>query len=174
NRSAGDVRTDAEGSQHVGWLDASALTRGSARRGDAAQVERHQQRLAISAGNGNVDDVRSPRSSSAMNHGVRNLGQNTRLEAVAEPAKARAMCLAFFNSQLGRARQPDGGSDVLRARAASAILRAAVHQRLEMNAPPNEQRSDSLRRAELVAGDSKEIELLCLGVNRDFAKCLDG
>src|SRR6185436_8819836 len=150
NRSAGDVGTDAEGSQHVRGLDASALTRGSAGRGDAAQVVRHQQRLAIGAGNGDVGDVRSSRSSGAMNHGVRNLGQNSSLEAVAEPGKARAMRLAFLYSQLRRARQPDGGSDVLGARTASAILRPAVHQRLEVNAPPNEQRSDSLRRAELV------------------------
>src|SRR6185503_3231059 len=64
--------------------------------------------------------------------------------------------------------------DVLSARPASAVLRPAVHQRLEMNSPPNEKRTDSLWRSELVSRDGEEIELLRLRVDWDFAKSLDG
>jgi len=48
-----------------------------------------------------------------------------------------------------------------------------VHQRLDVRPPADEERADSLGRAELVARDGEKVELLRLGVDPDLPERLD-
>src|SRR5438270_2958159 len=82
------------------------------------------------------------------------------------------MRLAFGQGELGGAGEPYRRGDVLGAGSAAAILRAAVHQRLDMSSATNEERADSLRRSELVSGYGEKIELLLLCVDRDLTEGL--
>src|SRR3954465_14184728 len=107
-----------------------------------------------------------------MNDGVRYLGKNPSLEAVAQLSETRAVRLTFGEGELRRARETNSRGDVLGPRPASTILGASVHQRLEMDAPANEQRANPLGGAELMTGDGQEVELLLLGVDRNLAKRL--
>ena len=59
-------------------------------------------------------------------------------------------------------RESDGHRDVLRARPAAAVLRAAEQQRLDRRAAPDEQRADPLRRADLVPGDATGGRTACV------------
>src|SRR5206468_1921852 len=127
---------NAERAQYVRGLDTTALTRGAPRSRNAPQIERHQQRLAVGAGNRDVGDVGRPRCTATMNDGIRDLRKNSRLQAVAQLLQARAVCLTFCNREFRRAGEANRGSDIFRPGSASTILAAAVHQGLEMNTTP--------------------------------------
>ena len=84
--------------------------------------------------------------------------------------------------QRDRRREPDRTRDVLGARSPAAFLPTAVHEWLEWYAAAHEQRTDALRRPELVARDREridaerrhvEVEPRCslhgVGVHRDAA-----
>ena len=88
-------------------------------------------------------------------------GMRARIAASSRSRSARARATRASRSatasSAARAR-PTAVGDVLGAGPASAILRAAVQQRLDRRAAADEQRADSLRRADLVAGDREEVE----------------
>ena len=82
--------------------------------------------------------------------------------------------LMLGQQQLGRRGKAHGERHVLRARATSAILRAAVKHWLERRVAPDEQRTDAFGRTDLVSRDREQVEWGALGVDRDFTECLDG
>src|SRR4051812_2793521 len=100
-----------------------------------------------------------------MHDRVRDLGEDARLEPVAELSNPLAVRLTLRERQLGGARQTDGRRDVFGAGPSTAILRSAVEQRLERSTAANEERADPLWRSELVARDRQIVELLRLRVD---------
>ena len=105
---------------------------------------------------------------------VGNAREDRRLEAVAHLLQPRALFLALGDRQLGGVREAHRVRDVLGSRAAAAILRAAVKERLDRETAANEHRADALRRADLVAGDGEHVERRLPRVDRDLAERLDG
>src|SRR5512144_2829789 len=107
-----------------------------------------------------------------MNDGIGNTSENHRLEAIAHCAKALRFLLVFGKRELGRSCESDCVRDVLGSGPATTILRASVHQRLDLGSAANEQRTDALGRADLVTGDRQQVELLIRGVDVNLSERL--
>ena len=88
--------------------------------------------------------------------------------------RRRPLLLTLGDRELGGAGETDRHRDVLRARATSAILRAAEHQRLHRRAAADVQRADSLRRADLVSRDRQQVERRAARVDLHLAERLHG
>ncbi len=99
-----EIRGNADRLEHVRRVDAPALARRSGGAGDAAEVQRHEHRLAVRAGHRDVDDVRRAAwRASSMNDRVRNARRDRLLEPVAQTLESRALFLALGDGQLGSA-----------------------------------------------------------------------
>src|SRR6266550_59050 len=107
-----------------------------------------------------------------MNDCVRDALDDRRLELVAKCCYASTLLLSLFDYELGGAGKSDYARNVFCSRSASTILCPTVQQRLQRSASSNEQRADSLRSADLVTGNRKEIELLLACIDLDFSKSL--
>src|SRR5947207_8168573 len=94
---------------------ASALTRRASGCGDAAQVERHEQRFAVRPWHRHVQDVWGALRTAPVNDRVGDALENSRLQSLAQLSNARAMCLALGKRQLRGASETNRGGDVLRA-----------------------------------------------------------
>ena len=88
-------------------------------------------------------------------------------------AATSVRCSAALRGRIGRRAcraEPDPRGNVLDAGAPRALLRAADHQRVEAQPPPNQQRARALRSAELVRGDRAQIDVERAEVDRDVAR----
>src|SRR5258708_18955168 len=108
-----------------------------------------------------------------MNDCVRQALENRCVELVAKCIQASTLLLSLFDCELRRASKSDNARNVFRSWSATAILCAAVQQRLQRCAASNEQRANSLWRANLVTGNRKQIELLPGRVDLDFSEGLN-
>src|SRR5512146_1647383 len=93
-----------------------------------------------------------------MHHHVRYTSDDRRLEAITQTRQMLDLLLALGDRELRGARKAAGRRDVLSAGSTTAILRAAVEQRLDHGAAPDVHCADSLRRADLVARDREHVE----------------
>src|SRR5947207_11886844 len=111
---------------YVRRLDGARTARGAGRACDPGEVEMHQQRLAASAGDRDVRDMRRALALPAVDHGVGDDGEQAALQLVAQLAQPRRERLLLRGRQAGRHAQPDDARHILGSGANPELLAAAV------------------------------------------------
>src|SRR5437867_7634059 len=156
------------------WLDRARAAGRSRRTGDAREVEMHQQRLTIRAGDRDVRDVRSTLPLPAVDHRVRDDRQQPALQFVAQLTQPRAQRPLLLGGKPGGHAESDDARDVLGPRANAELLPAAMDDRLDRLAVTHDQRTDALGSADLVAGDGQERAIDVAERDWNLAERLDG
>src|SRR5581483_9020196 len=64
-----ELPREPDGAQDVRWLHVPALAGRARGAGDAREIERHEERLAVGAGHRDVEDVRCAGSPATVHHG---------------------------------------------------------------------------------------------------------
>ena len=113
-----------------------------------------------------------PPSCRADSYQVRDVPQQQRLELVAQRCQARCLGGLLGCRQAGCATEGDRTGDILGARPDAVLLPAAMNDRFNQPAIPNDQRADALGCAKLVTRQGKQGYGEMPEVDRDLSERL--
>ena len=121
----------------------------------------------------NVRSVGHAHRATAVHAGFLDLGENSLLQAV--PHRSHLLVVAAVQSLLRQLRgfaQAHNSRYVLGASPQRALVPTSIKQRVDLSSLLNVERSDTLRRMNLVAGNREGLATDSLHINRNFAECL--
>ena len=156
--AVGEGVGESHGEHHVRRFERTGRAGGARRRGDAEFVKVEQDRLALDGLEADIEGGGEPLGLMAVELCGRAGGKKRRFEPVPQLLHACGIFGHMLPRELGRAAEADDESDILGAGAQAAFLVAAVQERIEVGAFPDEHGADALGRMQLVSGKRQEVE----------------
>ena len=153
-------------------VKAARRTRRAARCRDALQIQPEQHRFALDARERHVHVVRQALVHRPVDAHVGNRRRQAADKPIAQESHPRRVLRQAFFRQLNRLAQADDARQILRARAVSAFLRAAMNQRVDFHALADVQRTDALRPVELVRREGEHVRVERFDIQRNCANRL--
>ena len=164
----------AHGADDVRGIERSGSARRTGRDADALVREMVGDRLALDVLEADVECVGEAVRRIAVHAHVRAGGEDAGLKLVAHRRELLRLRVHVRGRQLARLGESRDVRYVLRARAPSALLMPAEHERLQFRAAPHEEDAHALRRVELVPRDGEQVHRHLLHVQRRLAGRLHG
>lgn len=153
NRAGRVFRSDAHGEEDMGGLHGTDHTGGPAGGANAFEIQPDQERLAVGAGEADVESIGKRAVGSPIADGGGGDFLNPVPEGIPEGGEAGGFPGAFFHGHLGRSGHASDGGDIFRSRTAGVLMRASMGEAGNRDPGPKGQESNPLGTAEFVGSD---------------------
>src|ERR1700722_1683348 len=170
----GVVVGQADGGEHVRWLDRAGGAGGACGTGDALEVEADLQGLAYRVCKCEIAGVGNAAAVVTVDEALRDRFEKGLLETVSQRADFFEVEADMMGGQFGGLAKADDAGDVFGAGTAIAFVMAAVKNGSDRHAGAQVQSADALGPVKFVSGDGKQIDAEAVDIDGEFAGGLHG